>query len=213
MPTSTFVGLSREKQTTIFQSALKEFSIKGYSLASTNVIAKKSGISKGSIFQYFYTKEDLFFFVVRRALSEVIKVYKDQYIINFDNMDLKIFFIVSCLQLIEVYKKYPYHYKLYIRIHYDIDSPNYKETRRYLNRYISAITIKLIELGKSRKIIRENIPSDFILFFMNNFLFRFVEVRFDPDIEPTLDVSYFSEEKLIDSLNMVYNLFIEGIGY
>ncbi len=211
MPTKTFMGLPILKQDNIFYSAIKEFADKGYTMASTNSIAKESGISKGSMFQYFETKEELFFFVVRRALSEVITVYKKQYSLNFDKMDLNELFITSCLQLVEFYDRYPYHYRLYLRIHYEIDSPNYKEIRRYLSRYISAVTNRFIDEGKKRDIIRSDIPSDLLLFFINNFLLRFIEIHYDPDIEPTLNGSYFSKDKLIDGLNMVYNLFMEGI--
>jgi len=211
MPTKTFISLPKAKQDKIFYNTIKEFADKGYTLASTNKIAKESNISKGSMFQYFVTKEELFFFVVQRALSEIVNVYKKKYTISFDNMDLRQLFITSCLQLIEFYDKYPYHYRLYLRIHYEIDSPNYKEIRRYLSRYISAIVNRFIDVGKSKNIIKNDIPSDLLLFFINNFLFRFVEVHFDPDIEPTLNDSYFSKGRVIEGLNMIYDLFMEGI--
>ena len=60
MPTKTFVSLNNKKQDLIFQVALQEFADCGYTQASTNTICKKAGISKGSMFQYFPNKEDLF---------------------------------------------------------------------------------------------------------------------------------------------------------
>ena len=89
MPTKTYAGLPKQKQIKIFKAALNEFANKGYSMASTNSICKAANISKGSIFQYFSTKEDLFFFIVRKALSEVIKIYKADYQLDTDNLSLK----------------------------------------------------------------------------------------------------------------------------
>lgn len=165
MPTNTFVGLSKDKQDKIFVSAIKEFANKGYTLASTNNICKEALISKGSMFQYFETKEGLFFFVIRRALAEVINVYKKSYQLELENMSLRDIFITSCLQLIEFYEKYPYHYKLYLRTNYEIDAPNYKEIRRYLTRYVSAIMHGFIDVGRKREVLREDISSELALFF------------------------------------------------
>ena len=212
MPTKTFVGLPKEKQDHIFQEALKEFSNKGYSMASTNSICKEAGISKGSMFQYFLTKEELFFFVIRRALAEIITVYKKNYQLNIEKMSLKELFIKSCLQLMEFYEKYPYHYKLYLRTNYEVDAPNYKEIRRYLARYVSAITHQFIEAGKKRGVLRANISSDLALFFINNFLSRFVEICFIPGIEPTYNVGIFTDQKRLEILEEMYEFLIEGMG-
>jgi TetR/AcrR family transcriptional regulator len=212
LPTKTFVGLSKEKQDTIFYSAITEFANKGYSMASTNSICKEAGISKGSMFQYFLTKEELFFFIIRRALAEIISAYKKNYQLNIEKMTLKELFIKSCLQLIEFYEKFPFHYKLYLRTNYEVDAPNYKEIRRYLARYVSAITHQFIEAGKKRGVLRDNISSDLALFFINNFLSRFVEICFIPGIEPTYNVGKFSDQKRIETLEEIYKFLIEGMG-
>jgi TetR/AcrR family transcriptional regulator len=212
LPTKTFVGLSKDKQDKIFYSAIKEFSDKGYSLASTNTICKQALISKGSMFQYFKSKEELFFFVIRRALAEIIYVYKKNYQLDIENMTLNEIFIKSCLQLIEFYEKYPFHYKLYLRTNYEIDAPNYKEIRRYLARYVSAITHQFIEVGKKRGVLRADVSSELALFFINNFLSRFVEICFIPGIEPTFHVEVSTEEKRKKTLQEIYKFLIEGMG-
>ncbi|OHD11115.1 MAG: hypothetical protein A2086_01870 [Spirochaetes bacterium GWD1_27_9] len=212
MPSKTFVGLSKIKQEKIFSSAVKEFSNKGYSLASTNNICKEAGISKGSMFQYFSTKEDLFFFVIRKALSEVIGFYKKNYQFDVEKMDLKDIFIKSCLQLIDFYEKYPFHYRLYLRTNYEIDAPNYKEIRRYLVRYVSTITHRFIDVGKKRKVLRDDISKELALFLINSFLSRFVEICFIPGIEPTFNVGKFSAAERTKTLEEIYTFLIEGMG-
>lgn len=211
MLTGTFVKLTKSKQDKIFYSALKEFAMKGYSLASTNNICKEALISKGSMFQYFKNKENLFLFVIKKALAEVIHVYKKNYILNTENMTLKEIFINSCFHLLEFYERYPYHYKLYLRINYEIDAPNYKELRRYLVKYISAITHQFIEIGKERKILREDINSDLVVFLINSMLNRFIEVCFIPGIEPIISYNDVlnNKEKFIEE---IYKFLIEGLG-
>ncbi|HOJ62937.1 MAG TPA: TetR/AcrR family transcriptional regulator [Spirochaetota bacterium] len=211
MLTKTFVKLTKAKQERIFQSALKEFATKGYSLASTNNICKEAEISKGSMFQYFENKENLFLFVVRKALSEVINVYKKNYILDIEDMSLKDIFINSCFHLLKFYEMYPYHYKLYLRINYEMDAPNYKELRRYLVKYVSAITHQFIELGKKRNLLRNDINSDLALFFINSVLNRFIEVCFEPGIEPVINYNIVSKNKE-EIIEEIYKFLLEGLG-
>ncbi len=211
MLTKTFVKLTKAKQDKIFYTALKEFATKGYSLASTNNICKEANISKGSMFQYFKNKENLFLFVIKRALSEVIHVYKKNYILDVDNLNLKEIFINSCLHLLEFYELYPYHYRLYLRINYEMDAPNYKELRRYLVKYVSEITHQFIEIGKERGILREDINSDLVIFLINSMLNRFIDVCFVPGVEPIINYNEVlnNKEKVIEE---IYNFLIQGLG-
>jgi len=69
--TELFKSLNHEKQDKVFQAAVDEFASKGYRSASMNSLVKTAGISKGSLFQYFKTKRDLFGGVVDIAASRV----------------------------------------------------------------------------------------------------------------------------------------------
>ena len=52
-----FEGLSEEKQARIINGALEEFTKNGFEKASTNVIVKNAGISKGALFKYFQIRD------------------------------------------------------------------------------------------------------------------------------------------------------------
>ncbi len=75
--TELFRKLPQEKQRRIFEAAVREFASKGYRLASMNSLVKAAGISKGSLFQYFRTKQDLFDGVVDIATAEVRAYLKE----------------------------------------------------------------------------------------------------------------------------------------
>jgi len=54
-----------EKQKSILEVAMKLFSKKGYHATSIQEIAEKSGIAKGSVYNYFSSKEDLLFSILK----------------------------------------------------------------------------------------------------------------------------------------------------
>lgn len=58
-----FFDVKKEKQDSIINAALKVFSMKGYKDASTDVIVKEAGISKGLLFHYFTSKQGLYDFI------------------------------------------------------------------------------------------------------------------------------------------------------
>ena len=52
-------------------AGVSEFAEYGYENSSTNRIVKKAGISKGSLFKYFPTKEDFYFYVLDEITAEL----------------------------------------------------------------------------------------------------------------------------------------------
>lgn len=74
VPTETFTNLSAEKQRRIFDAAVLEFSTRRFSEASINQIIKTAGISRGSFYQYFSDKEDLYLYVLAEIGKEKLVI-------------------------------------------------------------------------------------------------------------------------------------------
>lgn len=70
MPKETFLNLATEKREKILQCALDEFEQYDYDLASVNRIVEKSEISKGSFYQYFEDKKDLFKYIMELTVEK-----------------------------------------------------------------------------------------------------------------------------------------------
>ncbi len=70
MPKQTFLNLPDEKQSRILDCAVDEFAEYGFDKASITRIVEASGIAKGSFYQYFEDKEDLYELVISRMLVE-----------------------------------------------------------------------------------------------------------------------------------------------
>ncbi|MCL2223828.1 MAG: TetR/AcrR family transcriptional regulator [Defluviitaleaceae bacterium] len=72
-----FLALETEKQSRIINAAMKEF-LGGFKKASTDVIVREAGISKGLLFHYFGTKEKLFDFLIDYAIGIVAAEFLEQ---------------------------------------------------------------------------------------------------------------------------------------
>lgn len=66
-----FLNLNSEKQAAILKAALKEFASQGYDKASTDTISNNAGISKGSLFNYFTNKLNLYLYILEYAITTV----------------------------------------------------------------------------------------------------------------------------------------------
>ncbi len=76
MPKSTFLNLPPEKRERIESAAIAEFSANPLPCASINAIVAGAGISKGSFYQYFDGKDDLFAHVLGIVRSRKVELAK-----------------------------------------------------------------------------------------------------------------------------------------
>ena len=67
MPKETFHKLNSDKKNEIIKAFLREFSSKTYDEASITNVVKSLGIAKGSIYQYFDDKLDLYLYLQREC--------------------------------------------------------------------------------------------------------------------------------------------------
>ncbi|QQZ08993.1 TetR/AcrR family transcriptional regulator [Heyndrickxia vini] len=102
MPKQTFFHLSKDKQETLIKSAKEEFSRVPLHDASIANIIKNAGIPRGSFYQYFEDKEDLYFYL----LNQLSKKNAERFISILKEKDGDIFdtFIESFQFLIKVHK-------------------------------------------------------------------------------------------------------------
>ena len=77
MPLATFFNLPKEKRDLILSVASEEFSKYDYHAASINRICAGSGIAKGSFYQYFAGKLDLYAYVMTSAIKEKVRFFSD----------------------------------------------------------------------------------------------------------------------------------------
>ena len=76
MPTTTFLNLSAEKRERVISAAIREFACRSLREANLSNIVKDSRIARGSIYQYFADKDDLYvhiFDILRAERAEYVR--------------------------------------------------------------------------------------------------------------------------------------------
>ncbi len=80
MPKQTFFNLPEGKRQTIERAALAEFAAHGFDASNMNRIVENSKIAKGSFYQYFADKKDLYFHLLDTMVTrkmEAVAPYLD----------------------------------------------------------------------------------------------------------------------------------------
>lgn len=98
--------LDTDRRNAILNAALKEFALRGFDNASTNVIAKEAGISKPLMFHYIGSKQELFLYVYDYFAGLLHKEYYQ--LINYKESDIFNRLHQSCLLQMELIKEYPW---------------------------------------------------------------------------------------------------------
>ncbi len=78
MPKPTFLNLPEEKRRAVTEAAADEFARYGFKAASINRIVANSGISKGSFYQYFEDKLDVFKHLMDALTAEKTDFFKSR---------------------------------------------------------------------------------------------------------------------------------------
>lgn len=96
---SKFNNLKLEKQEQIINAAIKEFVQSGFDKASTNEIVKRANISKGSLFNYFNSKKDLYLYLIEysrnimRDLNDQIDLTEEDLFNRIEKAGLEKFYV------------------------------------------------------------------------------------------------------------------------
>lgn len=75
MPYPTFYNLPEEKRQKLLECAIDEFAEYDYHSASITKIVTRAGIAKGSLYQYFKDKQDLYYYLLELAVQKKKKLF------------------------------------------------------------------------------------------------------------------------------------------
>lgn len=163
----TFEKISPEKREKIIQIAVSEFAGNGFRGANINVIAKKAGISIGSMYNYFSTKEDLFL----TCMDEGYKLLEEAIgSVSLDNKDLfgKLEELVRAAQRFA--RQYPEIHQLYL----DATTEGLTDLSRQVSRKIENISAVFyreeIENAKNQGLVRQDIDTRVACFCIDNII-------------------------------------------
>jgi len=149
MPQKTFFNLPDKKRKLIIAAAMQEFSMNSYNTSSINRICKKSKIPKGSFYQYFTDKLDLYVYIMTLAIEEKIKFFSTV-ITEFNNLTLLEQFRLLFLKGIEFAREHP----LYAALGEQLSKENNKTARSAVieegDRLSESLFFQMIDIAKAK---------------------------------------------------------------
>lgn len=152
MPKETFHNLSEVKKKIIFDATILEFSQYPFSEASINRIIKAAGIPRGSFYQYFNNKEDLYLYMYSVIADELNTADLNSLPIDFE-ADAFEFFIRRMEVTLQKNREKPEYTKIAMLLEKD-DSPfitKLKEASQEDRMRVKSLFIRDIERGLIRK--------------------------------------------------------------
>lgn len=195
MPKDTFFNLPQKKQSLIIDVVITEFYEKGYDLASISSIVEKAHIAKGSFYQYFDGKDELFKYI-NTMINDKKMQFAQPVILVFEQLSFYDWFKQMLKASFNFLRSYPILAKISIDF-WKHSSTNIKEcilgdeihrTQEFLAIYIK----KAVE----RNELRNDISIEYLTHFLSNQLAFFTDYILD-SYEDLSTVSESNLEKLL----------------
>ncbi|MCA1959816.1 MAG: TetR/AcrR family transcriptional regulator [Desulfomonile sp.] len=183
--TELFRNLNPEKQEKVFQAAVDEFASKGYRSASMNSLVRAAGISKGSLFQYFHAKEDLFAAVVDMAAARVKRYLKR---VRDETAELTFFERLEWLMRagFAFIDNHPLLAKIYFHLLQSGEAPFGSERIAELRRQGEGFLADLVRSAQRRGELRESLDTERISFLLNSLLETLLRAYYTEFLAPGL---------------------------
>ncbi len=163
----TFDNISSEKKNKILTVALNEFATKGYESANINTIAKRSGVSVGSLYKYFDSKSDLFLTTVYNGINALETVLAE---ISGSKDDV----MLKLEKLVRTAVEYSRKQSDLIKLYYEITAENNAELVRTLSKKMESVAaevyIDTIITGQKKGEIRKDIDPKMAAFLLDNMI-------------------------------------------
>ena len=162
-----FDKIGKDKQQRILDAAIAEFSTKGFIAANINVIAKNAGISIGSMYNYFQSKERLFLTIVDHGYAVLEKVISSVDLTKGDIFDK----LEMMLRLAQDYsRQYPELSQIYL----DLTSGGLAHLSKTVSRQMESITADFYQTmmadAKKTGIMAQDMDEQVTAFCLDNLM-------------------------------------------
>jgi AcrR family transcriptional regulator len=175
MPKNTFFNLPSEKQEKVMRSAISEIIKCGFEKANVGDIAKNAGVSKGSMYQYFKNKRELFLFSVKWSMDLLMKKYDKQITMKDKQLDIFEFFYKnskdSLLQMKEERELVIFIQDVFLGKYSSLTD----ESMVYMIKLSDEYLLNLIKDGKNNGSIRKDIDDKILSLFITGVTFKIKE--------------------------------------
>lgn len=163
MPTVTWARLDPARRAAVVEAAEAEFGAHGYSRGSLNVIARKAGVAKGSLFQYFADKRDLYAFIADIG-SQRVRAYMGERIRALDSTRPFFEFLTDLLDdWVAYFAEHPQDRSLHAAASFEVDTDARVSVRTVIHRHYLEVLRPLVRDAQNRGDLRADADTDALL--------------------------------------------------
>ncbi|WP_226670359.1 TetR/AcrR family transcriptional regulator [Metabacillus litoralis] len=205
MPTQTFFNLPEDKKIHIIEAAVDEFFDKGYEKMSISKLIVSAKIPRGSFYQYFEDKDDLYKYIIINIIGSRKSHYSNSLTEKIGEMNFIPFIRELFISGLDFYKNEPKLAAIATdfltlknqELKSEIEGDSQKASHQFF--------INVIEERKKSGEISEEIDSDMLIYLINTINATFADYFLKhPDIG-------FESEELIQSLDRLLFILKNGI--
>ncbi|HTX97246.1 MAG TPA: TetR/AcrR family transcriptional regulator [Mycobacterium sp.] len=163
MPTVTWARVDPARRAAIVEAAESEFGAHGFSSGSLNVIARRAGVAKGSLFQYFADKRDLYAFIADIG-SQRVRSYMEDLIRELDPSRPFFDFLTDLLDAwVAYFAEHPRERALHAAATLEVDTDARISVRSVIHRHYLEVLRPLMRDAQVRGDLRADADVDALL--------------------------------------------------
>lgn len=163
MPTVTWARVDAARRAAVIEAAESEFGTHGFSGGSLNVIARRAGVAKGSLFQYFADKRDLYAYIADIG-SQRVRSHVENLIRDLDPSRPFFEFLTDLLDAwVAYFAEHPHERALHAAATLEVDTDARISVRSVIHRHYLEVMRPLVRDAQARGDLRADADSDAML--------------------------------------------------
>jgi len=190
VPEPRFRRRKEDRPQEITAAALQAFAEKGYSATRVDEVAKRAGVSKGLLYLYFKTKEDLFKAVIRSFV--VPKIDELTAIIDSSELSSEEFLRGPFLDFVKTLPGSPISILVRLMIS---EGPKHPDLTQFywenvVSRGLAALTVILergVKNGEFRRSVVNDLPHLFVMPVLFSVIFKLLFEKQCPDTDSLIE--------------------------
>ena len=195
MPTVTWARLDAERRAAVVAAAEAEFAAHGFSRGSLNVIARRAGVAKGSLFQYFADKRDLYAFICDVA-SQRVRSYMEDRIRELDSSRPFFEFLTDLLDAwVTYFAEHPRERALHAAANFEVETDARVSVRAVVHRHYLEVLRPLVQDARGRGDVRHDADTDTLLSLLLMILPHLALAPYVRGLDPVLGMDEQSPEQ------------------
>lgn len=163
MPTVTWARVDPARRAAVIAAAEAEFGAHGFSGGSLNVIARRAGVAKGSLFQYFADKRDLYAYIADIG-SQRVRAYVENLIRELDPTRPFFEFLTDLFDgWVAYFAQHPHERALHAAATLEVDTDARISVRSVIHRHYLQVLRPLLHDARARGDLRADADTEAML--------------------------------------------------